>query len=141
MAENRKNLSRSAALIAGMAILALLPTSQAKAAASHFDAVINTTNPCTGSPEQIHGTTTLSVTAYGRRVIVHEHFFGREHGYDVHYHGEGEFPAPQPSYYIHVQGGFDGPSLFESRAIDRVFADDGFSPTGDRFVRIRNFCR
>jgi len=127
--------------VATMALLALAPALQAEANESDFDAVINTTNPCTGSPEQVHGTTTLSIRTSGRRVIVHEHFFGRQHGYEVHYHGQGEFFEPQPSYKIHVHGGFDGPDSFESVAVDRVFADDGFSPTGDRFVRIHNFCR
>lgn len=140
MAGHRRFLSRLGISAAGMALSTLLLAPQAVAGQSRFNAVINTTDPCTGAPMRVHGTTKLSIRTHGGRVIVHEHFFGRQHGYRVRYRGQGEFPAPRAFYDIRVHGTVEGRSYFESRAIDRIFTDDGFQPTGDRFQRIRNFC-
>ncbi len=131
----------SVVALASIALSALSPASRAQANAVDFAAVINTTDPCTNSGVTVHGTTSLSISESGRGVIVLEQFFGREYGYEVHYHGRGEFEGPQPSYDILVHGGFEGRSNFRSRAVDRIFAEDGFSPTGDRFQRMNNTCR
>jgi len=140
MTRNRKILSWLGIAVGSMVLSALLLAPQALASQRRFNAVINTTDPCTGAPLRVHGTTKLSIRTAGGGVIVHEQFFGRQHGYLVRYRGQGQYPAPRAFYDIRVHGSIEGRSYFRSRAIDRIFTDNGFVPTGDRFQRIRNFC-